>query len=75
MEKFFEEIYYNFITLDLITLNKYILINIKVDFYKSKEFNNNISNYFKESVKYLRRNVLFVDVVIKFDYYFVNINK
>ncbi len=50
-------------------------IDIKIDLYKSKKFNNNISSYFEKSVKYLRKNVLFVDVVTKFNYYFVNINK
>ncbi len=55
--------------------NKYILIDIEIDFYKLEKFNNNISNYLKKNVKYLRKDVLFVDVVTKFDYCFININK
>ena len=45
--------------------NKRISINIEINLYKLEKFNNNISSYLKKSVKYLRKNVLFVDVVAK----------
>ncbi len=52
-----------------------MLFNIEVNLYKSKKFNNNISSYSEESIEYLRKNVLFVDIVIKFNCCLVDINK
>ncbi len=44
-----KKIYYNFIAFDLIISSKYISIDIEIDFYKSKKFNNNISSYLKKN--------------------------
>ncbi len=61
--------------LDLITSNKCISIDIKIDLSKLEKFNNNILNYLEKSVKHLRKDVLFIDVITKFNCYLININK
>ena len=56
---------------ELKLLKKRDSINRKIDFYYSKKFHDNILKHFQKSIKNLRRDMLAINVVNKFNRCFI----